>query len=106
MQALCCGVDATQEPLLRSWLGYGLSSVEAWKSGTGGVTTPVELAPHNALSQVNVLRQLSHLATYPFIAERVAKGTLHLHGWWFDLHGADVYAFDPQAEKFILIDHT
>ena len=33
--------------------------------------------------QAAVLGSLRHLAGYPFIAERVAAGTLALHGWYF-----------------------
>lgn len=33
--------------------------------------------------QAAVLASLRHLAAYPFIAERVAAGTLALHGWYF-----------------------
>jgi carbonic anhydrase len=33
--------------------------------------------------QAAVLASLRHLALYPFIAERVAAGTLALHGWYF-----------------------
>ena len=33
--------------------------------------------------QAAVLASLRHLARYPFVAERVAAGTLALHGWYF-----------------------
>lgn len=33
--------------------------------------------------QATVLASLRHLATYPFVAERVAEGRLALHGWYF-----------------------
>lgn len=33
--------------------------------------------------QAAVLASLRHLALYPFVAERVAAGTLALHGWYF-----------------------
>jgi carbonic anhydrase len=33
--------------------------------------------------QAAVLASLRHLATYPFVAERVTAGLLSLHGWYF-----------------------
>jgi len=33
--------------------------------------------------QAAVLCSLRHLATYPFVAERLADGSLALHGWYF-----------------------
>jgi carbonic anhydrase len=33
--------------------------------------------------QATVLASLRHLAQYSFVAERIAAGTLALHGWYF-----------------------
>jgi carbonic anhydrase len=51
-----------------------------------------------------VLRQLGHLKTYPLVRERVEAGQLRLHGWWFELKNADVYAYEDDAGHFVLID--
>lgn len=61
------------------------------------------LAAHNQLSQANVLLQLTHLQTYPLIQERLQAERLQLHGWWFDIHSGNVYAFDPATRQFALI---
>lgn len=41
-----------------------------------------------------IQRSLTHLAGYPWVAERIAAGTLRLHGWWFDLDSGDLWATD------------
>jgi carbonic anhydrase len=56
------------------------------------------------LSQLNVLAQIEHLRTYPAVKEMEAAGRLAVHGWWFDIAGADVYAFDRQRRRFIMLD--
>jgi len=85
-------------PNLRSWLRHGEESLN--KVGT----FDPHLAKHNELSQLNVLLQIEHLMTYPFIRDRVNQGQLQLHGWWFELKGADVYAYDKDLKKFIVFD--
>ena len=65
---------------------------------------PGELAPHNQLSQLNVLRQLDHLRTYPIVRERLQAGRLRLHGWWFDIAEAEVLSYDEKARRFVVID--
>lgn len=62
------------------------------------------LAPHNQLSQLNVLVQLEHLMTYPIVRQQVTAGTLQLSGWWFDIATGDMYAYEPTSRLFEVID--
>ena len=39
-----------------------------------------------------------------FVPERVAAGTLHLSGWWFDVSSGSMYAYDRARCSFELID--
>ena len=56
------------------------------------------------MSQLNVLLQLEHLKTYPVVQDRLAAGDLTIHGWWFDIANADVFSFDADHGRFVLID--
>ena len=38
------------------------------------------------------------------VRERVAAGTLRLHGWWFDIGQARVHVYRPDLERFTPID--
>ena len=62
--------------------------------------------PFDQLSQLNVLAQLDHLATYPIVREQVAKGLLQLIGWWFDIATGDMHAWRERDRSFVLIDRT
>jgi carbonic anhydrase len=55
------------------------------------------------LSQLNVLAQIEHLRTYPAVREMESAGKLAVHGWWFDIAGADVYAFNAGQRRFALL---
>lgn len=55
------------------------------------------LIAHRA-EQSTVLASLRHLATYPFVAERLRAGTLSLHGWYFHFGwGVLLAAAGPQG---------
>jgi carbonic anhydrase len=99
MHAIRRGREHVASPHLKSWLRHGLPSLERLKTYAG---PKGDFAEHNTLSQLNVLQQIDHLMTYELIRTRVAEGTLQLHGWWFDIAKADVYAYDEG--KFRIID--
>lgn len=101
MKALVEGIDHTICPHLNSWLKYGNESINKVRNGL--VITP-GLSLHNQISQVNVLQQMEHMLSYPFIQERVEKKLLRIHGWWFDIAHADVYCYENSLKQFVLID--
>lgn len=101
MHALSCGVDTKECPHLATWLKYGQESLNKVRSG---ITLDASLSEVNQLSQVNVLQQMEHIRSYPFIQERIKKKELRVHGWWFNIAEASVYAYDAELNKFVLID--
>jgi carbonic anhydrase len=54
----------------------------------------------------NVLFALENLHTYPAVATRLAAGTLRLHGWFFKIATAELFAYDPTTEQFQPIKQT
>ncbi len=101
IHALVQGTETLRCPHLASWLKYGEESLKKVKKGF--VLDP-KLSLENQISQVNVLQQMKHIASYPFVQERLEKGTLRVHGWWFDIAHADVYCYEPSLNRFVLID--
>ena len=101
MNALVQGIDTVCCPHLASWLQYGKEALDKVKEGF--VIDP-KLSLSNQISQVNVLQQIEHIKSYPFIRERIEKKQLRVHGWWFDIGRADVYCYEPTLNQFTLID--
>lgn len=101
MHALAKGRDNVCCPHVQTWLKYGEKALEKVRQG---IALNPALAEHNQVSQGNVLQQIEHLMSYPFINELVAKKQLRLHGWWFDIAHADVYCYEELQKQFILID--
>lgn len=103
MKALSQGVDKQCCPGLNSWLKHGEESL--MKVREGNIINPA-LSEENQVSQINVLQQMEHIASYPFIRERLEKKLLRLHGWWFDIAQADVYCYEESNHQFVLIDEN
>lgn len=53
-----------------------------------------------AAAEENVLFALENLHTYPIVANRLAAGTLNLHGWFFKIASAEMFAYDFETQQF------
>lgn len=105
MGALLSGLDEAESmPHLREWLE---------------VASPVRqlierdyrhLVDHEdrttAAGQENVLFALENLHTYPIVTSRLAAGTLRLHGWFFRIATAQIFAYDPDSQQFQPIERS
>ena len=47
--------------------------------------------------QAHVRAQLEVLLAYPFVAEKVAEGSLRVHGWFYDIETGEVSACAEHA---------
>jgi carbonic anhydrase len=48
----------------------------------------------------NILAQLRNIETYPFVAKALNEGTLHLHGWYYEIGTGEVYSYNPAKDAF------
>jgi carbonic anhydrase len=101
IRAVCTGRHEVEHAHLREWLRHA-------EPALGPDPRLTELPPerHNAVAQLNVLLQLDHLRTYPLVLDRLASGTLRLHGWYFDIAGAEVHGYDADQRRFVPIDEA
>ena len=60
----------------------------------------VGLDRQRATEEANVLTQLANIQSYPFVAEALNEGRVHLHGWYYEISTGHVYAFKPEQEQF------
>jgi carbonic anhydrase len=54
----------------------------------------------NAAAEENVLFSLDNLHSYHCVQERLEDGSLRLHGWFFKIATAELFAFDPAVQQF------
>jgi carbonic anhydrase len=53
-----------------------------------------------AAGEENVLFALENLHTYPVVQQRLVAGTLRLHGWFFKIATAELFAYDSATQQF------
>lgn len=103
MEAVLSGKPLTETPNLASWLKHADTAAERLRNGGSLDST---LPPADQLSQLNVLLQLEHLVSYPFVCDRLAEGSLQMGGWWFDISKGEMSAYDQDLDRFVLIDRA
>lgn len=52
-----------------------------------------------ACEQAAILLSLGNLLSFPWIEERVKKGTLSLYGWYFDLDKGELLGYDAEKKS-------
>lgn len=60
-----------------------------------------DLPECDQLAQINVVRQIRRLQSYPFVREKLKVGALRLHGWYFDISTARVMEYAPNRRRFL-----
>lgn len=53
--------------------------------------------------QINVVEQMKHLLTYPFIADKYLEGKLKILGWYYVIETGDVYNYNKETGYFEII---
>lgn len=54
-----------------------------------------------ATEKAMVVQHLRNLETYPVVADRLAKGTLSLHGWYYRIESGEVVEYDREQLAFV-----
>ena len=88
-------------PHVKEWLSYSSAAVDAVKTLAPDADDKESM---KMLLEQNVILQLQHLKTHPSVADRLADGTLLLHGWVYDIRTGGVNAYDETQDKFIPVD--
>jgi len=53
--------------------------------------------------QTNVIEQIKHLLTYPYIKEKYLNNELKLFGWYYIIETGEIFNYDQEKETFELI---
>ena len=86
-----------------------LPTVKAWLRNAEAARSVVDARGHaadeghvlNALIEENVLLQLTHLRTHPSVAGRLARGSLALSGWVYDIGHGIVRIYHEDQGRFV-----
>lgn len=78
--------------------------VEIIKDAGKKVAGMPESARYEACEQEALKISLKNLATFPWIAEKLANSTLSTHAWHFDIPSGAIHAYDGDKDEFLLLD--
>ncbi len=53
--------------------------------------------------QANIVEQIKHLFTYPFIVDRYIRGKLNIYGWYYIIETGEVYNYNKETGYFELV---
>lgn len=103
----CGGVKGCHDMCagLAPHLSDGTSFVGRWMELLRGGYETVAAIPDEgerlrALEHQAVLTSLGNLMTFPFVAERVERGSLALHGLWTDIGEGTLHSWEPGRGAF------
>src|ERR1041385_36664 len=100
MTALLGGLPKDKHmPHLREWLTLATPVREIMDSQYKHVQN--EEHRMNLAAAENVLFALDNLHSYHCIQEGLANGTLRLHGWFFKIATAELFAYNPETRQFL-----
>lgn len=85
-------------PHVKEWLGFARAAALVTKRKGAALDDKDKL---DMLIRENVLLQLAHLKTHPYVALQLAAGETELHGWVYDIRSGEVLAYDERANAFI-----
>jgi carbonic anhydrase len=85
-------------PHLRDWLKLATPVLDTLKKEYAHLKTEAERS--TAAAEENVLFALDNLHSYSCVQERLMDGSLRLHGWFFKIATAELFAYDPDTRQF------
>jgi len=54
--------------------------------------------------QLNIVEQMNHLLTYPYILDKYNKGELNILGWYYIIESGEVFNYQINEKKFVKIE--
>lgn len=95
--------QADKKEFLSKWLELAGDAREK------ALNAPPALAPEERVDlcgHYSLIHSLENLRTFPWIAERVSQGHLHLHAWNFDMAKGLLEEYDLEQKTFHLLHNS
>jgi carbonic anhydrase len=96
IKGLDAQLDAAKEPALTQWVEFARSAQTEVDAGEG----LEEWERHRKIVERNVVQQLRHVQTYPFVLQALEEDRLELHGWVYYLRRKLMASYEPIKDRF------
>lgn len=90
-------------PCVKTWVSHAREALARARK-RGGDLPNDKLLPH--IIECNVIVQLEHLRTYPFIAQGLKAGSVRIHGMVYHFEKGCIDSFDAAQNRFIPLDES
>lgn len=84
-------------PHVKNWLTHSQAAVRIVEENAEDLSPEERL---QALIEENVLMQLAHLRTHPYVAAALAKNRLQLHAWVYSIEDGEVLVYNEADHAF------
>ena len=84
-------------PHTKKWLSLAFSA----KEHVENILLDNDFAAREWLTeQANILEQMKHFLSWPFIAEKYKQGTLQLSGWHYIIETGEIFSYNKEKKFF------
>ena len=97
MKALLDPASVDAMPTVKSWLRNAHTALSVTDAMVGAAGGDAKL---RVLTEQNVLLQMQHVRTHPSVAGAMAKGTLSISGWVYDIAAGNVSICEHGENRF------
>ncbi len=92
--------DLEKIPHTRKWLELARPVKEKVMSQIPSKDDP---AREWLTEQLNVIEQLKHLYSYPFINKRLEENKINIYGWYYLIESGEIFNYNDDSHSFELI---
>jgi len=85
-------------PHVHEWISYAKAALLTLREQHPDATEAEKL---DLMIQENVILQMVHLRTHPYVASRLSAGRTEIHGWVYDIRSGGVIAYCDDSKKFV-----
>jgi carbonic anhydrase len=100
IKGLDANLDAGAEPALANWLEFARPAQAQVDAGP----KLEDWLRHRTIVERNVVHQLRHVQSYPFVLAALEANRLELHGWVYYLRRKVMGSYDPGRDRFELLE--
>lgn len=98
----CLYEDDISDPDLihtKKWLELGESAKKSAVLSLGA-DAPLEKLLR-LTEKLSIIKQIENILTYPNVKQRFEEGTLHIHGWLYDIETGDIEYYNADTYEFL-----
>lgn len=99
MRAMLDADGLGELPSVRGWFAHAESTRRIVREKYMNLLVGESLAI--AATEENVLVQMNHVSTHPYVASRMAQGQLHIFGWYYDIGTGQILQYDQAQGQFV-----